>query len=63
MAKGDAVFISFQNGGEKTVERAATLLALAKKQEGALQRLLVGCAAVVLASALDRATIVALDFL
>jgi len=63
MAKGDAVLISFHSGGEKTVERAAALLALAAKQEGALTPLLVGCAAVVLASAVDRATRVALDYL
>src|SRR3954468_4686249 len=63
VAKGGAVFITFQAGGRRTVDRAASLLALAAKQQGSLVPLLVGCATVVLASALDRATKVGLDFL
>ena len=62
-AADNPVLITFQGGGRETVERAASLLALAKKQEEALAPLLVACAAVVLASALDRATAAALDFL
>jgi hypothetical protein len=63
MAKGDSVLITFLDDGGKTVRRGSALLDLARKQEAALQPLLLGCTAVVLAAALDRATSAALDFL